>query len=113
MNVTKLVPAVKDRHQFTYEFHKFVPVQAGCYALTTYDGHVLYVGLTDDLHRRFGQHRDDRNKCSPTPQGVAFWFYYLLLSKAEINKVEHSWLNANVDAHGVFPLLNKINSPLI
>lgn len=111
MNVAELVPVIKERYQFTFEFHKFVPQVAGCYVLTTFDGHVLYVGLTDDLHRRFGEHRDNRVKCAPTPQGTAFWFYHLTLSEADTHRVERTWLNGHMDAHGALPILNKINSP--
>jgi len=112
MNVSDLSPAVSNKAQFTYEFHKFVPPAAGCYVLATFDGHILYVGLTDNLHRRFAEHRETKAKCALTSQGAAVWFYYLLMSKAEIHRTERTWLNSHADAHGVLPILNKINSPI-
>lgn len=112
MNISELVPTVQNRLQFTYEFHKFAPSEAGCYVLTTFDGQVLYVGLTEDLKRRFGEHRDNKDKCALTIQGRASWFYYLVLDQKEIYRVERAWLNGHLDAHGVLPILNKINSPV-
>lgn len=113
MKISSLLPAVQDRFEFSYEFHKFVPILSGCYALTTFDGHILYIGLTDDLHRRFAEHRSNKDKCSLTAQGKSFWFYYLTLEKAELYRIERTWLNSHMDEHGELPILNKINSPII
>ena len=112
MNVSALVPKVTERRQFNFKFHKFVPQQAGCYVLTTFNNEVLYIGLTDNLHRRFAEHRENKDKRAVTIQGRAFWFYYLILNEREIFKIERTWLNAHMDAHGTLPVLNKINSPV-
>jgi excinuclease UvrABC nuclease subunit len=112
MKVSELVPKVGNRVQFSLKHRKFVPKDAGCYVLPTFEGDVLYVGLTDNLHRRFGQHRDVKEKCNPTTQGMAFWFYYLPSQAKEINRIERSWLNQHESLHGTFPILNKISSPV-
>lgn len=112
MNVSTLAPAVSQRQQFTFQFQKFMPPMPGCYALTTFDGTVLYVGLSVNLQSRFGQHRSNPAKCVVTPHGKAFWFYFLPLPEAQLNLVERTWLNAHESVHGAKPFFNKIASPL-
>lgn len=112
MNVDQLVPKVSDRTQFNLKHRKFVPKQAGCYVLTTFDGVVLYAGLTDNLNRRFGEHRDTKEKRASTAHGLAFWFYYLASEIGEINRIERAWLNHHVSLHETLPILNKVASPV-
>ncbi|ANL30129.1 excinuclease ABC subunit C domain-containing protein (plasmid) [Rhizobium phaseoli] len=40
----------------------FIPDSSGCYVLTSFDGNVLYVGLTKNLKRGMAQHLDNREK---------------------------------------------------
>lgn len=112
MKIGQLVPEITLRLQFTLRHHKFVPQEPGCYVLTTFDGDVLYVGLTDQLHRRFAEHRDTKEKCQPTEQGTAFWFYYLPCELKELERIERTWLNIHVECHGVRPILNRVDSPI-
>ncbi len=112
MKIEQLNPKVSDKVQFSLKDRKLVPNVAGCYVLTTFEGGVLYVGLSDNLNRRFVQHRDTEEKRNPTAQGRAFWFYYLVSDLKEINRIERSWLNQHVTIHGVFPILNKVSSPI-
>ena len=112
MNVHSLLPITEHRLQFSFSFWKFVPKRPGCYALTTFEGNVLYVGLSDNLHRRFSEHRDSNEKRLPTRDGLAFWFYYLLCEPKELERVERTWLNEHVTEHGILPVLNKVNSPV-
>lgn len=112
MNVDNLFPKTEHRLQFSLGFWRFVPKSAGCYVLTTFDGKVLYAGLSDNLHRRFSEHRDSNTKRLPTQQGLAFWFYYLLREPQELRRIERTWLNEHITEHGVLPVLNKINSPV-
>jgi excinuclease UvrABC nuclease subunit len=112
MKVNNLIPNVSNRVQFTLKYRKFVPKESGCYVLTTFEGVVLYVGLSDNLNRRFSNHREVKEKCKPTSQGMAFWFYYLLSPMKEINRIERSWLNQHTSLQGTFPILNKISSPV-
>jgi len=112
MKVDQLIPKVKERVQFSLKSWKFVPKEAGCYVLTTFEGEVLYVGLTDNLYRRFFKHRDTKEKRNPTKSGLAFWFYYLVSDEKEVNRIERGWLNQHISLHGGFPILNKIHSPV-
>ena len=112
MNVTELVPVVNCRVRFSLRYRKFVPNDAGCYALAAFNGDVLYVGLTDNLCRRFAQHRDSKVKRSETPRGGAFWFYYLTCGVKQTYCIERTWINQHVEFHGAFPVLNGINSPV-
>ncbi len=112
MNVNRLAPKVVDRLYFNLSQWNHVPKSAGCYALTTIDGEILYLGLSKNLHRRFSEHRDTDAKRLPTQHGLATWFYYLLCDSKQLNRVERTWLNEHVTEHGTLPLLNKINSPV-
>ena len=112
MNIQQLIPTVREKLQFTWEFHRFMPEISGCYVLTTFDGTVLYAGLTNNLKRRFGEHRDSDDKSGLTEQGRAFWFYYLPCAEVELNRTERSWLNQHITEHGALPILNKMNSPV-
>lgn len=112
MKADELIPKVKERVQFSLKNRRSVPKEAGCYVLTTFNGEVLYVGLTDSLYRRFFEHRDTKEKRNPTKQGLAFWFYYLVIDKKEINRIERGWLNQHLSLHGTYPILNKVHSPV-
>lgn len=112
MKVAQLIPSANERLQFNLKMLKFVPKVSGCYVLSTVDDDVLYVGLTDNLYRRFSEHRDNKEKNQQTAQGIAFWFYYIQCEKIEINRIERTWLNIHTEIHGVLPLLNKVYSPV-
>ena len=112
MRVSDLSPAVVDRVQFTFRYQKQVPSEPGCYVLTTFEGDVLYIGLSEDLGRRFGQHRGNDEKCDVTALGRAFWFYFLEQSEKEIRRLERSWLNQYASIHGELPVLNRVASPV-
>jgi predicted GIY-YIG superfamily endonuclease len=112
MKVNQLIPVVENRVQFSFKAHKFVPAESGCYVLTNFDNEVLYIGLTDNLHRRFAEHRDTKEKRQETSQGTAFWFYYLPYEEKEVNRLERTWLNLYMESHGVLPILNKVYSPV-
>lgn len=114
MKVDQLVPAVETRFEFSLKNRKFIPQVAGCYALCTFEGDVLYVGLTDNLHRRFSEHRETAEKREPTAQGMAFWFYFLECAKeSDLRLIERSWLSEYRELHdGKRPVLNKAESPV-
>lgn len=112
MKIQQLIPAVTQRIQFGLRFRKFVPRETGCYALTTFDNHILYVGLTDSLYRRFNEHWDSKDKRLPNKLGRAFWFYYLTCPEKVLCRIERTWMNQHVELHGVRPILNKVDSPV-
>jgi excinuclease UvrABC nuclease subunit len=112
MRVGELAPAVVKRIQFTLRYQMQVPSEPGCYVLTTFEGDILYVGLSDELRRRFGNHRGNDEKCEATSLGKAFWFYYLEQAEKDLNRLERSWMNQYVALHGDYPVLNKVASPV-
>lgn len=112
MKVDELKPLPPKRVRFTLAAQKTVPVASGCYVLAAFDGTVLYVGLATSLKIRFFQHRESKEKCSPTPDGKAFWFYFYECPLKEINMVERSWQQQHVVFHGRLPALNKCESPM-
>ncbi|MBD2747768.1 GIY-YIG nuclease family protein [Microvirga sp. BT688] len=88
---------------------KFVPDGSGCYALTTFDETVLYIGLATNLRRRMNDHLDDPRKTSPSPKGRAILFFWI--ETAETNKVERTWMNIHMQHEGRLPELNRAYSP--
>jgi excinuclease UvrABC nuclease subunit len=62
MKIEELVPLPKDKVLFALTSFKAVPKDFGCYVLTTFDNHILYIGLSDSLHERFKQHLDNPEK---------------------------------------------------
>ncbi len=109
MNVALLIPSPENRTNFRRDRQRFIPYLPGCYALSSFNGEVLYVGLTKNLRRRFGEHLDDRSKSVSTNFGVAFFFYWIVCD--EVEKIERTWLNECEIADGILPSLNQIRSP--
>ena len=63
MKVDRLRPFPNRKTQFAWSHHVTVPEQPGCYALVTYGGDVLYVGLaTASIRDRMGVHLDAADK---------------------------------------------------
>lgn len=112
MKASQLVPSPTQKVLFSLASIKSLPKLAGCYVLTTFDGDVLYVGLTVNLYQRFKQHRDTPEKCDPTPLGRAYWFHFVEADEIKINAIERAWQNQYSSVHGVLPILNKIDSPV-
>lgn len=112
MKIDELDPKLKKRVQFGLKSKKLVPNFSGCYALVAFDGFVLYVGLASSLVSRFVQHCETKEKCDPTPDGKACWFYFLEVKPKELNRIERSWLNQFAAVHGRRPILNRVDSPM-
>lgn len=109
MIVDLLVPAPTARELFKRSSERFIPEQSGCYVLSTFDGVVLYVGLATSIRRRFCSHLDDPTKTIETALGRATMFHWI--KRADIEKVERTWMNIHVTEEGALPILNKLYSP--
>jgi hypothetical protein len=113
MRVELLSPAPDHKTQFAWSHHVTVPDQPGCYALATFDGAVLYVGLaTASVRGRMGSHLDTPAKRIGSHLGVPFWFCYLLRPAAEVGPIERGWMNQAILEDGEMPPLNRVYSPL-
>ena len=112
MNVTELSPRPVHRTLFKLSSFRTVPKTAGCYILTTFDGAILYIGLSVNLNKRFQEHLDNPEKTNLTPKGKAFWFHFVGYDKGNLNKLERTWINQYRTAHGRLPILNKADSPV-
>lgn len=113
MRVERLSPAPDNQTQFAWSHHVTVPDQAGCYALATYNGDVLYVGLaTASIRSRMGSHLDSPAKRKGCDLGVPFWFYYILRTDTEVGPIERGWMNQAILEDGEMPPLNQVYSPL-
>ena len=110
MNVQRLQPCPEYRENFRRDRQRFLPEAAGCYVLASFHDVVLYVGLTKDLRRRFGDHLNDPKKSSTTANGRAFFFYWLECE--EVEKVERTWQNECMVVGGTLPILNDVASPV-
>lgn len=113
MKIDRLCPSPSQKTQFAWSHHVTVPDQSGCYALVTYSGDVLYVGLaTRSVRDRMAAHLDTREKRQPGAQGAAYWFYYVLCAPAEVGPIERGWMNQAILLDGDMPVLNKVYSPV-
>ena len=109
MKLSLLVPRPTGLEPFRRSRERFVPSVAGCYALTTFQEEVLYLGLSVDIRRRFNEHLDTPQKTELTAHGRAVLFHWL--PTTETNKVERTWLNIHLLNEGVLPILNSLYSP--
>jgi hypothetical protein len=109
MNISELNPSPTHREPFEWSKERFVPETPGCYVLTTFEGAILYIGLTDNLRRRMNAHLDSPQKSGLTKNGRAIFFHWL--ETPDTYKVERTWLNTHSYTEGSLPLLNRMNSP--
>lgn len=109
MNVSELSPAPQYVEAFRRSRERFIPNRSGCYVLATFNGVVLYLGLSNDLRRRFNEHLDTPSKTTLTTQGRAVLFHWVEVS--DLNKVERTWQNIHLINEGRLPVLNNIYSP--
>lgn len=113
MKIEKLRPLPEQRVEFSWSHHGQIPKQPGCYALVTFGGDVLYVGLaTSSISARVGSHLDTPEKWKSGPLGAPFWCYFTVRQGAEVNSIERGWLNQAILEDGEMPFLNKIYSPV-
>jgi len=113
MQADQLSPKPDQRTRFAWSHHVTVPDKPGCYALVTYSGDVIYVGLaTGSIRSRMGSHLETEAKRKGTDLGVPFWFDYLVQDSARVAAIERGWMNQAILANGDMPPLNKVYSPL-
>lgn len=109
MNVASLDPPPAGRALFKRDKLRFVPNASGCYALTTFEGEILYVGLSVSLRNRVEQHLGNPQKRAPTGYGRAFFVHWI--EREDIERVERTWLNSHIAVEGRMPVLNNVFSP--
>lgn len=113
MRADQLSPKPDQRTRFAWSHHVTVPDKPGCYALVTYNGDVLYVGLaTESIRSRMGCHLDTETKRKGTELGVPFWFDYIVEDSTKVAAIERGWMNQAILADGEMPSLNRVYSPL-
>lgn len=109
----QLLNPLPDHYEiFRLDRQSFVPEFVGCYTLVSFQGVVLYVGLTENLRRRFCEHLGDSKKTKLTKNGRAFFFYWLHCDTLNKEKLERTWLNQCLIVDGALPILNKVSSPI-
>ena len=109
MKLEMLVPRPSTVEPFRRSRERFVPARPGCYALTTFENEVLYLGLTVNLRRRVNEHLDSTEKTQLTPLGRAVFFHWL--ETEDVNKIERTWMNIHLIKEGHLPILNSVYSP--
>ena len=110
MKIDKLDPLPSGKVAFQLARRNFVPAESGCYAIATFEGHVLYVGRTKMLRRRFSEHLENVKMTSATSEGRAFFFHWL--ERDDIEKVERTWMNDCKVADGKTPILNSVDASI-
>lgn len=112
MKVEELTPLPAKKELFALRSERNIPVDSGCYVLTTFDNEILYIGLASNLRARFRSHLESPEKNSLTELGRATWFSFLLYSPDNLPKLERTWMHKYEGVHGELPALNKVHSPL-
>jgi predicted GIY-YIG superfamily endonuclease len=112
MKIDELSPMPPYKVQFKLAFYKAVPPENGCYVLTTFENDIIYIGLAENLNKRFRQHLDNPEKTNPTVEGKVIWFYFKTFDSKNLPKLERTWLNQFSNKHVRLPILNKVNSPV-
>jgi hypothetical protein len=109
MKLELLVPKPLVSEPFRRSRERFVPEKAGCYALTTFEREVLYIGLSVNLRRRVNEHLDSAAKTELTEHGRAVLIHWI--ETPEVNKIERTWMNIHLVTEGRLPILNSAYSP--
>jgi hypothetical protein len=110
MKLELLVPTPVTSESFRRSRERFVPEKAGCYALTTFDREILYIGLTVNLRRRVNEHLDSSAKTELTAKGRAVLVHWI--ESSDVNKIERTWMNIHLVTEGCLPILNTAYSPI-
>lgn len=76
MKSSCLFPRPTERVVFRAYYCYLVPRCAGCYAITSFDDDILYIGKSIDLKRRFLEHINSSKK---QHKSVYLWFNMVLL----------------------------------
>lgn len=112
MFIADLSPSVNKRILFSLSALWKAPEESGCYVLTNVEDEILYIGQANNIHERVKQHLHKRDKSVRTPLGVAFWLYYKLFDRKDLNALETGWCNNHkMSEKGELPFFNKINPP--
>ena len=107
MKVAELEPPMNNKVSFDLRFVVHVPDTPGCYILSTIYDDVLYIGETNDLRRRIGEHLDDPRMTRRTPEGLASWFHYTELPDDKTYPTEQFMLSQHRYKVGRRPALNR------
>ena len=109
MYVNDLAPRPIEWLPFSKGQIRRAPQNSGCYAITTFDNHLLYIGMAINIKRRLVQHLDDPDKATITPYGRATKVFWRMAD--DIRKLERTWLNSCAATDGALPPFNIIDSP--
>ena len=108
MKSSNIQPAMSGKVPFHYQNLNQVPARAGCYLLTNMEEEILYIGKTQSLSRRMGEHLNDPRMTGNTPLGFPTWFYYVTLYPHQTATIEQSMLSQHRYHTGMLPTLNRV-----
>ena len=108
MKVRDCKPALQSKVVFSQRSIIFTPATTGCYCLANIYDDVMYIGQTDCLRRRLGQHLDNPRMTSKTSLGFASWFYYVEIPEHELRITEQKLVGDYQFKEGGLPPLNRI-----
>ena len=111
MIVSLLIPTVDKQLEFSYADLYAAPEESGCYVITAFNDTILYIGQSQNIHKRMEQHLGNNVKRRKTPWGVAFWLYYKLCDERDLGSLEKGWVNKHIIKEGKLPFFNKVRPP--
>lgn len=107
MKIQKLSSRFASSVRFELSAALRVPTESGCYALANVYDDVLYIGLSEDLHRRFEQHLSNPRMTGLTSLGLAHSFYYFYVPVTDLKTTEDQLLSRYKFNEGQLPPLNR------
>lgn len=114
MKVSELNPRPVDHIRFDgWQQHIASPQERGCYVIASFDDDILYIGQSVDIGKRMESHLTDDRKRKLTPDGVAYWLYYIVCpNDDDLNALERGWVLQYRGREGKLPPFNKIMPPV-
>ena len=108
-----LVADLRPPTERSLPFRRFAAMRihpaAGCYALSTSGGTIVYIGRTTNLARRIGEHLDAPEKQEPTPAGRTATVSYRRCPPKNLPDLEAHWIDQfEASNSGRLPWFNKV-----
>ena len=107
MKVSTLDRRFTERARFALWDRNAITESSGCYALANVVDEVLYIGETNNLRRRFEQHRSDHRMNGNPTIGQTHWFYFFTCPESERTRTEDGLLSVHKFNTGSLPPLNR------
>ena len=109
MKVAELKLDFCNEASFSLQFIDRIPDVSGCYVLSNIYKDILYIGMSQNVHRRMREHLNDPRMKQRTSLGFVAWFNYHQLQYEFCYQTEQKLLFQHKFKEGILPILNRTN----